>query len=272
MEFFDDLCAQLNADSKEELSEAVAGNIKRRRQTASFCSTSSSDVFAVSESPPESDSKLLTLDPMDSQKELSHSNSGSTSSTSGYSSTGADSLEHLGPLSPVDPSPTNTSPGPGSSMNSSFEDTAIHLFTPVFDSEIRSQIRGPQTLQHGCPNVSLSPIFEHRLSSISSVSSGRNSSFDEADMLPKMAGEVLIVSHGGLIKELILYFVDQLGCKIAGGKNTLMRTPHNTAVSKFTISVGEGGDHPRLTCLYINDKDHLLNEPNCDPLERDISL
>ena len=176
----------------------------------------------------------------------SHQSSGSTSSTSGYSSTEADSMERLCPLSP-DVCSAPVSPG------QVFE--AASSFTPVFDSDIRSHIRSPQqTLSHGCPNVSLSPIFEHRLSSISSMSSGRNSSFDETDGLSLITADVLLVSHGGFLKELLIYFREDLGVKIAD-----LSCPPNASINKFAITVGED-ELPKLTCLLNNDKDHLMQE------------
>jgi broad specificity phosphatase PhoE len=58
-------------------------------------------------------------------------------------------------------------------------------------------------------------MMEHRGNmSISSVSSGRNSSFDEADVIPPLAADVLVVSHGGLIKMLILHLVEHFHCKV----------------------------------------------------------
>ena len=70
---------------------------------------------------------------------------------------------------------------------------------------------------------------------------------------------MLVVSHGGLIQQLILHFIDRLGCRIPGGRTAIARSPHNTAVSKFTVSLHED-DLPHLTCLLVYDRDHLLTE------------
>jgi hypothetical protein len=51
-----------------------------------------------------------------------------------------------------------------------------------------------------------------------------------------------------------------------------MRNPHNAAISKFTISLHDGDELPCLTCLIINDKDHLLNDSDSDAIDKDISL
>lgn len=269
VDFFQELCQKLKLLAEQEGSNEVAASIKCRRHTGSgsLCSTGS-DVFPPSDSPPEPSSFQLLEEPTDDSQRQGHSNSGSTSSTSGYSSAGGDSLDQLSPLEPLSsPGLSNSSPSQGSSSSSSYDDNAsTPTLCPIIDTDIRLHIRGPLTLQHGCPNVSLSPIFEHRLSSMSSISSGRNSSFDEGDAPPLLLADVLAVSHGGLIKEMIIYFVEELGCKILGTRTGYLISPFNTAISKFTITVGEDSTPPRITCITINDKDHLI-EPDVYGLE-----
>lgn len=119
-----------------------------------------------------------------------------------------------------------------------------------------------------CPNVSLSPMLDHRLTSISSVSSGRNSSFDDADMIPPVAANVLVVSHGGLLKMLLSHFIEDLHCKVPGGKGHALRVCPNTGVSRFMVTLdGCPGKElrPTVTCLMINDKDHLRSMPFSGP-------
>ena len=197
-----------------------------------------------------------------------HPGGGSTGSTSssGYSSsaTTGGSMEPLSspdadvppcggdgakdPLSVVVSSQSSSSPPP---PPSAFSDADIKTIIPL----------PPQRSQqpHGPPNVSLSPIIEHRLTSMSSISSGRNNSFDDSDMPPALLGEVLVVTHGGLLRQLISYFVDELGCKIPGGKNHALQTTPNTGLSKFTVSLSLEGERPMVTCLSIHDQDHLLD-------------
>lgn len=72
--------------------------------------------------------------------------------------------------------------------------------------------------------------------------------------------DVLVVSHGGLIKELVKFFVEKLDCEIPGGKGNRLRICHNCSVSKFVVSVPRGDDpslQPKVTCLSINSKEHL---------------
>lgn len=72
--------------------------------------------------------------------------------------------------------------------------------------------------------------------------------------------DVLVVSHGGLIKELVKFFVEKLDCEIPGGKGNGLRICHNCSVSKFVVSVPTVDDpslQPKVTCLSINSKEHL---------------
>lgn len=117
---------------------------------------------------------------------------------------------------------------------------------------------GHETVPYGCcPNVSVSPLKNHRLPSISSISSGRNSSFDDVDSFPPSLADVLVVSHGGLIKELLLHLVDDLDCKVPGGRNLVTRIGPNCSISKFTVYIHDASEKPVLTCNVLYAKDHL---------------
>lgn len=112
---------------------------------------------------------------------------------------------------------------------------------------------------YGCPNVSLSLSPSGQpFSSISSISSGRNSSFDEMDGLPTTAADVLVVSHGGFIKECVRYFVENLDCKIPGMKGHAFKVCPNCSISKFTVTIDESSEKPTICCITIHDKDHLV--------------
>ena len=130
---------------------------------------------------------------------------------------------------------------------------------PVVAVDFEGKISVTNAGQYGgCPNESSFPIFEHRPSTMSSVSSGRNSSFDDGDMIPLPLADILIVTHGGLIRELIRYFVNTLGCQIPGGQGYTQNVSPNTGISKFTVTLGESeNEPPRLTCQTIHDGDHL---------------
>ena len=128
-----------------------------------------------------------------------------------------------------------------------------------YETGLREKRSHPQAV----PNVSLSPVLCPRGGT--SVSSGRNSSFDEADLIPPLAADVLVVSHGGFIKLLLTHFIEDLNCKVPGGKGHALRVCPNTGVSRFMVTLDlRGGAMPQgeepgvsLTCLVINDKEHL---------------
>ena len=127
------------------------------------------------------------------------------------------------------------------------------------DNESILEQKGTESrLYPECPNVSLSPTMPHRLSSISSISSGRNSSFDDLESVPTNVADILIVSHGGYIKETMRYFVERLDCKIPGMKGHAYKVCPNCSVSKFVISLDHSGN-PSLTCITIHDRDHLIS-------------
>ena len=178
------------------------------------------------------------------------------------------------PKKDLTPSPGPTKAGVGCSgglvgglsPDGCHRDGSVHWFRDT-DPSSRSASSAAQSLQ-ACPNVSLSPLLEHRLNSISTVSSGRNSSFDDADFVPLAVGEVLIVSHGGLIKELVTHFIEDLNCKVPGGKGHALRVCPNTGVSRFMVTLSDLDLQPTVTCLLIHDKDHLksLQDPGQKPL------
>ena len=191
-----------------------------------------------------------------------HKNSGSTSSSGCSSMAATESTEALCDQSSAEFFLSDISPSADSM--SSVEDSSASgapMLLPVQDRDISTSITTPPAsgVVYGCPNVSLSPIFEHRLSSISSISSGRNNSFDEGDTGTYLLAEVLVVAHGGLLKELLRYFVQDLGCKIPGGKEHALKVSPNCGLSRFTVSIFEDDDEPKLTCLTIHDKDHLVD-------------
>ncbi|XP_071942194.1 fructose-2,6-bisphosphatase TIGAR B-like [Antedon mediterranea] len=68
---------------------------------------------------------------------------------------------------------------------------------------------------------------------------------------------ILIVSHGVLLKELIRHFVEDLSCIIPGGKGKALRTSPNTGVSQFMVHIGEDGQVLQLECLMVHSIQHL---------------
>ncbi|XP_052807548.1 uncharacterized protein LOC128236610 [Mya arenaria] len=168
----------------------------------------------------------------------------------------------------------------GSESDSTLSEFVCHKVPLSFGSEIQTSPHSPHfthpspcptakrpaeelernSQSYECPNVSLTNSSSaHQFSSISSISSGRNSSFDDLEGLPLTVADILIVSHGGFIKECLRYFVDSLDCKIPGVKGHALKVCPNCSVSKFNITIDESTGHPSVTCILIHDKDHLID-------------
>ena len=293
--FFQDLCQQLqvlalspSATTRGEGGEPI--NNKKRPHTGSICSVGSvSEVFS-----PEGANILSAEDSIDEsqeQEELSRSDKARilSDSTSGYSSCSADLSDQMSPVlfqshdlnSPshqTSPNNVGSTRGTGANNNNGNNVDSSSTYTALPSVGASHELSGGSETPavsaswnwpYSCPNVSLSPLIEHRVSSISSISSGRNNSFDDFDTFPVLVAEVLVVSHGGLLKELVRHFVHDLGCHIPGGESQIMRVSPNTGLSKFTISLLEEDGRPRVNCLLLHDKDHLMNS-GLEPLNVSI--
>jgi len=206
---------------------------------------------------------------------------------------------------PVTGLPTTSDPGALFSTSPSQVGSGS-LHGVVRKAEIRSWIDTSSAL-FPCPNVSLQPIEENILQSekaamtmmeqacfsrsmssgrLESMSSGRmNSSIDSFEdwgLAPPTLGDVLIVSHGGLIRELTCHLVEKLGCEWMGSpavfKKEYVQVPKNTAISKFIVTLpladssthvsSSLGEKASVICLCINDHDHLSADTSLgmDPL------
>ncbi|GIY12028.1 fructose-2,6-bisphosphatase TIGAR [Caerostris darwini] len=148
-------------------------------------------------------------------------------------------------------------------------------FSVMFtDEDIRSQIMSncSDLPNIECPNVSLSPLVDQNFITSSvfcnslqdSVQSGLHerrlsvcSSCDDADSGPTLTANILVVSHGGWLRELFRHFVEDLECSVPGGRKQALRISPNAGLSKFTVSLEEHDGHPKIICLQIHDKQHL---------------
>jgi len=250
-DFFTNLCKNL---CNEVPMNDMSDNLKDDKKE-----DSNEVFFYLNEADNDAEADLTDCD-----KNVDHSNSGSSS---GYL-TGGDSIEKLSQLTSnnsldfsqddID-SPQSLSPGPTFSL-----DLENQKYSNLYDPDIRSNmhlINNQSLNQAYYPNVSLSPIYEDRFLRMSSISSGRwGGSFDESDFVPLLTANILIVSHGGLIKELMKHFVETLECSIAGGKNKYYKCPFNASISKFTLSFSGDDCIPLITCSHFNDKDHLQDD------------
>lgn len=141
----------------------------------------------------------------------------------------------------------------------SFISGSLHFSDSVLQMKCNYQCAN--FMDSECPNVSLLPLIEHRLSRISSADSDRkasiDSSNDDCDSVPRPIANVLVVSHGGLLREMMRHFIENLGCSLPGGKGQALRLSPNTGLSKFTVSITDLNEKPKIICLLIHDKDHL---------------
>jgi len=129
-----------------------------------------------------------------------------------------------------------------------------------------------------CPNVTLLPPSRlHSPNSSSGLTHGwsgsARSAFSNTSVTPPLA-KVLVVSHGGLITELLSHFVDELGCRLpsSSGRRAAHRITPNAALSCFNIHRVPGAENSgglagggakevgamKIECLLIHDKVHLM--------------
>ncbi|GFY78911.1 fructose-2,6-bisphosphatase TIGAR [Trichonephila inaurata madagascariensis] len=151
-------------------------------------------------------------------------------------------------------------------------------FSVMFtDDDIRSQIMSncSDLPNIECPNVSLSPLVDQNFITSpvfcnplqESVRSGLHherrlsvcSSCDDADSGPTLMANILVVSHGGWLRELFRHFVEDLECSVPGGRKQALRISPNAGLSKFTVSLEEHDGYPKIICLQIHDKQHLVS-------------
>lgn len=107
--------------------------------------------------------------------------------------------------------------------------------------------RGAPSSQSPLPLVGSSRKF-----SLQSIAS-------DDSFFPELDAQVLVVTHGGPIKEFLRYFCDDLGCTMPGGKGAALSMCPNTSASTFMVSFD--GEKTNLTCLELHAKDHLTEAP-----------
>lgn len=79
-------------------------------------------------------------------------------------------------------------------------------------------------------------------------------------VVPPAIEDILIVSHGALIRALQKYFVQELRCEVPIDHALLNDVPTNTGLSKFTVYIDANANElPTLKCHLINDKQHLVD-------------
>ena len=204
----------------------------------------------------------------------------------------ADPCSHLPPSpTPMEQEPLSDSdvfkrPLPVQTTNTGGTDAAMRAVGSNTAAAQTHMMNSAAALQ-AAPNVSLSPIIEQRFPSISSISSGRSDSFDDdlmtmSQQQQQYVANVLVVSHGGLIGQLIAHFRDDLSCDMPRTCDlpaTAPRPTPNASISRFDVTLPAPVDGrappppppPSIVCLSLYDDNHLQCQemmltsfsPNC---------
>ncbi|XP_071136303.1 uncharacterized protein [Mytilus edulis] len=288
--FFTDLCKQLFAfiNEKEDIDYtpcsikrrhggSLGRNSNRKYRHQLYCQRSQS--FCGISSAENKNETLSTQQNLDYEKKPKHENESGSSSNSSISLVSSSESENTDKdLTLIDEEfkPFESSDSNSSGYTSQSETLASDQGSEKDEGRYNgityiSNVKGPlSSVPYGCcPNVTISPLIKHRLPSVSSISSGRNSSFDDVDTSPPSLADVLIVSHGGLMKELLLHLVDDLDCKLPAGRSEVMKICPNCSISKFTVYLQDNCDKPGLACNILFDKEHLY-EMEC--VQSDVAL
>ena len=133
-----------------------------------------------------------------------------------------------------------------------------------------------------CPNVSLEVEDAVRsLERESSTGSGCHVDFGDSDdppaQSPGLCANVLVVSHGGFISQLLGHFADDFNCCLPGGEKITSTVTPNAALSRFLVTVSQNDDDNKndpecvrnfvwIRCVALHDKDHLANDVDVEPL------
>lgn len=96
---------------------------------------------------------------------------------------------------------------------------------------------------------------------IEDVKSSGCEMFEKQEQQSQLAN-VLIVSHGGVIRQLLLYFVDDLESEFPSGANRQLRfVSPNTGISKFKIVINEDTKLPEFVkCICLHSTEHLAKD------------
>lgn len=71
--------------------------------------------------------------------------------------------------------------------------------------------------------------------------------------------KVLIVTHGGVIREFMRYFRDEFKCDFKGQE--IMRVTPNTAINTFQILI-DSNQKLKVECIQLHDCNHLEENSN----------
>jgi len=170
-----------------------------------------------------------------------------------------------------------TSESSHSGLPSSSETESSRVYFGMSESEFNRNVLPGGWMM--CPNVSLEA--EHVARSLALVSSVGSVDFEDSDIPsshpPHLCANVLIVSHGGFISQLLGHFADDLDCCLPGGAKITTTVTPNAGLSRFFVTVSRSDDDNRndtetgrnlvwVRCVALHDKDHLANDVDVEPL------
>ena len=80
--------------------------------------------------------------------------------------------------------------------------------------------------------------------------------------------KVLLVGHGGWLRELMSYLASNTGTSAftSHEMDAVGKLTPNTAVSRFEIKLTNDGGISSIKCLGLHDKSHLITPFSCDEL------
>lgn len=102
---------------------------------------------------------------------------------------------------------------------------------------------------------------------------------------PRFCANVLVVSHGGFISQLLGHFVDDFDCLLPGNSSSkvVSTVTPNAALSRFSVTISRPSDDDDnsndvgsecgrpsnqvwIRCVALHDKEHLVNDVDAEPL------
>jgi len=141
-----------------------------------------------------------------------------------------------------------------------------------------------------CPNMSLA-MEQDVARSVSGMSSMQSSVDDADDPAARLSANMLVVSHGGFISQLLGHFADDFDCCLPGGVKIASTVTPNAGLSRFLVTVSRSEDMDRtesrsedvdrterdcaavcVRCVALHDKDHLANDIDVEPLPTSAPL
>ncbi len=103
---------------------------------------------------------------------------------------------------------------------------------------------------------------QQSISSSSSIFSRNNSFEKQRNSLKDQFSDldILVVSHGAIIRELIKYFACDLQTDLGQYFNTIQELPPNTSITRFHVTYSMNEQPPTLELIDYHNKTHLITD------------